>query len=121
MSGIIGNQMALTGKVRSFGDPLLVDFIVEAETAHFRIGAGVGRFQTLDQCGQPIVKEPAPSIAQERYNAAAAQPILAEALAYSAGAPDWFDLYKACECLLAALKPDSGMNRGQTDRLRLSP
>jgi hypothetical protein len=54
VSGIIGNQMALTGTVRSFGDRLLVDFIVEAGAAHFRFGAGVGRFQTLDQCGQPI-------------------------------------------------------------------
>ncbi|RUW72308.1 MULTISPECIES: hypothetical protein [unclassified Mesorhizobium] len=108
---IVGkSNVTLTGTVRLFGDRLLVDFIMETETAHFRFGAGAARFQILDQHGEPIVEEAAPSIAQERYKAAAAQPILAEALAYSAGAPDWFDLYKACECLLAAgVKLDSGM------------
>ncbi|RWH20392.1 MAG: hypothetical protein EOQ75_16450 [Mesorhizobium sp.] len=111
VAGIVGkSDVAVTGTVRSRGGRLLVDFIMEAETAHFRFGAGMAKFQILDEQGQPIIQEAAPSIAQQRYKAASAKPTLAEALAYSAGDPDWFDLYKACECLLAAgVKLDSAM------------
>ncbi|TPI27686.1 hypothetical protein FJW08_23590 [Mesorhizobium sp. B3-2-1] len=103
VAGIIGqSHVDVIGTVRSFEGRLLVDFIMELETAHFRFGRGVAKFQILDQNGQIVIDNPAPSFAQRRFNSAAGKPILAEALSYSVGEPDWFDLYKPCECLLAA-------------------
>ena len=74
VAGIVGkSDVAVTGTVRSRGARLLVDFIMEAETAHTRFGAGVAKFQVLDEHGQPIIQEAAPSIAQQRYKAASAK------------------------------------------------
>ena len=103
VAGVVGkSRVTVSGTIRPFGGRFSINHVSELETAHIRFGAGVAKFQVLDEQGRPIIEPPAPSIAQKRCKAAAAKPLLAEALAYSAGDPDWFDLYKVCECLIAA-------------------
>jgi hypothetical protein len=49
--------------------------------------------------GQEVIQPPAPSVSQRLLSSANQQEALADALAYLSKGPDWFDIYKALECL----------------------
>lgn len=66
----------------------------------------------LDKDGNVIVQPPAATAGNNAFRAANLSQPIADALTYLAGAPQWFELYKAFECLRDhALLAESGETR----------
>ncbi|TPK57347.1 hypothetical protein FJ546_27360 [Mesorhizobium sp. B2-4-19] len=72
---------------------------LEPQSIHFRFGMGSPRLQVFDSSGKLIERPPEPSTAQKRIKVALAHEAISNALLYCGSDPDWFDLYKAFECL----------------------
>lgn len=104
LNSIIG-AMSGASNVTVEGVAEIVDGVVcchvflEAELAKFEAKFGWAQIAIVGADGTP--KPPPPSPAQEQYRAARLNELVAQALAYTVGKPDFFDLFKALECLEA--------------------
>jgi len=117
--GIIGKSSVDVDGVAEMRDGRLIRHtLMRAETAHFTFGGGSAEFHVIirDNDGNIIVPPPTPTSAQSRYAASRTNELLTHALKYCAGEPDWFDLYKAMECLEQA----GFTRRGESEMGRFS-
>jgi hypothetical protein len=115
--GMIGKSEVRVGGtcVRRNGR-LVGDAHIELETVHFQVGFGSPTIQVFDSSGKLIERPPEPTTAQKRIKIALAHEAISNALLYCGPDPDWFDLYKAFECLRDAelLGDDPTKNFTQT-------
>lgn len=93
------SEVGVSGTCQIRDGRLVRNYHLEAETAHFRFGMGSARIQVFDSSGKLIESPPEPTTAQKRIKTALANKAIGDALLYCGSDPDWFDLYKAFECL----------------------
>ncbi|MEP9397611.1 hypothetical protein [Mesorhizobium sp. KR2-14] len=72
---------------------------LEPESIHFQFGMGSPELCIYDSLGRLIEPPPSPTRAQQRMTVALAHESISQALLYCGSNPDWFELYKAFECL----------------------
>lgn len=74
-------------------------YYLQLETGTFRLGGSPIRIRITDAHGNDVTPEPKPSASQEAMAASAKNELLQDAIRYMSADADWFDLYKAAECL----------------------
>lgn len=120
--GLMSGIFAVTHRARTLRLESIVEFSEDGSLRRYAYATGVaegrskarGFAQVLDSHVNPKPMLPPPSDAQRWAILAADDDLLADALTYFGRGDDWFDIYKALECLI--LRFAAGVEAAFLDR-----